>query len=343
MKKNKLIILCLFQAQLFETFWAYYLQSNGFLYEEESHNAARNFLDSYEGLCQIDSKYSNPVILKLGENTDISKIINNFNKWINGSDYHYDMLFKVFLACLKNELLKDLDISAKYQFSISSIERFYSPQFIRWDSHIPKDVLYRTNDPDTLVLKASNFKSIALVGDIRRSQDLMTYAKDPVDYSSKMEQFITTTRKLIDIHGGFFDKFTGDGFIVYFNEEICKKVDLDYINCFINFIKDEMNFAIPFFKEWVRSIRKCPIENIGLALGADIGNIEFKNIKNHLIAVGDTIVWATRMASICPGNETLINNLLYSLLEDKENISLKQHKGKTKSGENFLAYKLNIN
>ena len=170
-------------------------------------------VDSYDDILQIDSKYSDPVKLNLGKNTDVLDIINNFRQWVNGSQvYPYGMLFKVFLASLKNQFLKDLHISGKFQFIISSIERLYSPQFIRWDAHIPKDVLYRINDPDDLILNASAFQSIAVVGDIRRSQDLMTYAKDPNDYSNRMEQFITTTRKLINTHGGLFDKFTGDGF-----------------------------------------------------------------------------------------------------------------------------------
>jgi class 3 adenylate cyclase len=361
MAKQKLMMACLFQAQLFETFWAYYIHSNFF--EKECRNAATQFIVSYEKLLDIDSKYATPIEVCFNTNeglkffkdwaiecTTNKDILINFKEWSVGSKlYPYNtlsdsnLMLLLFLASVKSLLLQDLKISKEFKFTaIYGAKHRYRAQFIRWAPHLPQELSDAIENPDELISHASTSKSIVLIGDIRRSQDLMTYSIDPDLYSTNMEQFITTTKKLIDNNLGFFDKFTGDGFIVYFNNVMCNINNQNYIDCFINFIRDEMNFAIPFFENWERSIRRRPVEKIGLALGADMGKIEFKDIKNHLIAVGDAIVWGTRMASSSLANEILVNNLLHSVLIERNDISLREHRGKTKSGENFLAYKLNI-
>lgn len=220
----------------------------------------------------------------------------------------------------------------------STIAQEHSARVIRWKGHLPRQALL--HDPDKVFGQASVTSTIAVVGDIRRSQDLMTYAQDPRNFSERMVQFITTTRELIEKRAGFFDKFTGDGFLVYFNEAVCKAADLNYIDCFLNFLREEANFAAPVFQDWSRSIRKRPPTEIGLAIGADIGKVSFEDIHNHLVAVGDAIVWASRMASIASSNEIIVNNLLYTLLDNREDLTFKERIGQTKAGESFLAQAL---
>jgi len=340
MNNYKILMTCLFEIQLLETLWAYYTYGISSQFDKECRKMALRFISSYKKIVSIDSKYNNK---------DDLEIINILNEWANGTKYYpYSSLMESninllpLFYSLKDNLLRDLKLPHDYEFILLLEERRYYDQFIRWKGHIPSTLLEKIDKPGEIVSQASLSQSIALIGDIRRSQDLMTYSTDPDDYSDKMEQFITTTRKLIDKNYGFFDKFTGDGFIVYFNEVMCNHTNLSFIDCFINFIRDEMKFAIPFFENWERSIRRRPTIKIGLALGADVGKIEFKDIKNHLIAVGDAIVWGTRMASSSLANEILVNNLLYSLLIARQDVSLQEHKGKTKSGEKFLAYKLKI-
>lgn len=171
----------------------------------------------------------------------------------------------------------------------------------------------------------------------------MTYAQDPKAFSERMVQFITTTRELIEKHAGFFDKFTGDGFIVYFNEAVCNAANLEYMDCFVNFIRDEFHFATPLFDEWSRSIRKRPATEIGLAIGSDIGRVSFEDVHDHLVAVGDSIVWASRMASIANSNEVIVNNLLFAALDGRTDIKFQSREGKTKAGESFLAQSLLFN
>jgi len=247
------------------------------------------------------------------------------------------MLF-VFFSELKRYLLKELKVIKMPIMMISSLEEEYSAKVIRWRPHMPRIALL--HNPDSLFKQASDTSTIAVVGDIRRSQELMLYASDLKEFTDRMVNFITTTRDLIEKHMGFFDKFTGDGFIVYFNEAICGAAKLSYKECFLNFIKDESNFAIPFFSDWEKSIRKRPINKIGIAIGADIGKIYFGDINDHLIAVGDAIVWASRMSSVGEANEILVNNLLFSYLNSNFNLSFEEKQCESKYGEPFIAQKM---
>ena len=79
---------------------------------------------------------------------------------------------------------------------------------------------------------------------------------------------------------------------------------------------------------------------VGLAVGADTGGIDFRNVNYHLSAVGEAIVWASRMASVASANEVAVNNLLVSALEGRPSLRLGPRVGRTKAGEEFLAVAL---
>jgi class 3 adenylate cyclase len=348
MAKQPLQIECLVLAQTFEMLWAYYTQSGRQLYPDECRSAALQFIEAYEELSQIDDRVLDANSLKLGKNTDIADIIWHLKKWGEGrTAYPYvdanmsKRMLHAFFTGLKGLMLRDLGVSRWPTMIYSSAEHDHSARIVRWRGHLPRAALL--NDPDLILSAASDSTTIALVGDIRRSQDLMTYAQEPTDFSRRMVQFITTTRKLIEKHGGLFDKFTGDGFIVYFNSAVCSAARLNHIDSFLGFLKDELDFAIPLFNEWSRSIRKRPAANIGLAMGADVGRVNFEDIHDHLVAVGDTIVWAARMASVALSNEVLVNNLLHAALEGRKGLTFQEREGQTKAGETFFAQSLSFN
>ena len=348
MKKRELQIMYLIISQSFETLWAYYSLSSGQLYYEVCQKEALRLLKIIDELAKIDNDVLDPEKLKLGDKSEINPILNNLLSWAEGkSNYPSDRLapsgwvLRVFLTQLRGLILNKMNIKEGPSFILSGLEEDCSLRFMRWKPHLPMRALIK--GPDRIVQLASDSSTIVVVGDIRRSQDLMTYAIDPKEFSQRMVDFINNTRELVEKHAGFFDKFTGDGFIVYFNEEICKTAELNYIECFLKFVKDEMVFAGPFFNDWERSIRKRPINRIGLAIGADIGRVRFEDIQNHLVAVGDAIVWAERMASAAESQEILLNNLLFSILEGREDITFEKREGKTKAGESFLSQILKFN
>ena len=333
---------CLALAQAFETYWAYYLQSGGQLFGKECREAASAFSDSLEELAGHDGRVKDPVVLTIGEKTNVEDIVHRLKKWAKtDSQYPYDrafesrfMLFALF-AGLKRFLIKELGLQRFPTMAMTSVEVEHSERFLRWKGHLPN--MGSLEDLDGLIRSASKSPTIAVVGDIRRSQDLMTYTADPEDFSNRMIQFIERTRALIEKHVGFFDKFTGDGFICYFNEAICKAGGKGHIECFLSFVREEMEFCESHFQQWSRTIRKLPTTTVGLAIGADTGQVSFHDMQHHLVAVGQPIVWASRMASLGTANEVIVNNLLFTVLENRPTILFEDRGGETKAGESFLA------
>jgi class 3 adenylate cyclase len=212
--------------------------------------------------------------------------------------------------------------------------------YLKWRGHFPR--LKTRADPQDVMEKACRSRTIVVVGDIRRSQDLMTYAMDEQDFSKRMVEFISTTRSMLDEHGGFFDKFTGDGFIGYFNESICELYGSNYIDSFIGFIREFTCFCNSHFREWVKFVRKVPGQAVGLAVGADLGRVSFQSLNYHVVAVSESIVWASRMAAAAKAEEVLVNNLLYQTLCQRDDLVFDSREASTKSGEGFQAWKLGI-
>ncbi len=165
----------------------------------------------------------------------------------------------------------------------------------------------------------------------------MTYAENPGVFSDHMGTFIESARQSVISHGGIFDKFTGDGFVAYFNEAFCYRCRLDYREAFFRFVKDQAKVAPPFFAQWSATLRKLPDIKIGLAIGADYGQVEFREEQGQLIAIGSPIVWASRMASAGRANELVINNQLYHLVRGTLPGKPLRRKAKANSGEKFIA------
>jgi class 3 adenylate cyclase len=158
-----------------------------------------------------------------------------------------------------------------------------------------------------------------------------------------MVEFISTTRSVLDNHGGFFDKFTGDGFLGYFNEAIGELSGSNYIDSFVGFIREFTSFSNSHFREWVKFVRKLPGQAVGLAVGADLGRVSFQSLDYHVVAVSESIVWASRMASAAKAEEVLVNNLLYQTIRQRNDLVFESRMASTKSGESFQAWQLGIN
>jgi class 3 adenylate cyclase len=342
MTLTKSRIECLILTLSFETLWSYYLQSSGQLFSRECREAAQRLIESFDGLSKQDPRIKDPVVLTIGEHTDVEDILVNFRDWADGKrQYPYEEAFRSrfmlfgLLTGLKGLLLKDLEVSHWPHMIMTSQETEFSERVLRWKGHLPASILRR--DPDTVVKKASSALSVVVVADIRHSQDLMTYASSAEDFSRRMVDFIMVTRQSVDEHHGFFDKFTGDGYLVYFNEAVCNAASSDYIECFLSFIAEHRKFCIEHFSQWTQSVRKLPSDEVGLGIGADLGIVRFHDLKHQLVAVGDSIVWASRMATAARANEVVVNNLLFSALKRRGGLNFGTREATTKSGEKFLA------
>ena len=336
----------LVHAQAFETAWAYFSQSAGRLYSLECRRATRRFIESLRTLGPCDPRVLAPIELVAGHPVDVDSLLADVEHWSRASTPVFlpERLrtpFLVLVRGLKGLLARELGIDQPVSIG-ENADASFSARVLRWKAHLPSVLLDR-GDLDDLVAEASAGESIVVVGDIRRSQDLMTYAASPDDFSRRMVAFIEKTRDLIDENAGFFDKFTGDGFLVYFNEAMCRAAGRSHLDRFLSFVKAETAFANELFADWAGLIRKRPTGVIGLAMGADVGRVAFHDVHDHLVAVGDTIVWASRMAAAAEAGEVVVNNLLQATLTAYARIlSFSAREAQTKSGESFLAHVLQL-
>jgi class 3 adenylate cyclase len=213
--------------------------------------------------------------------------------------------------------------------------------YLPWKGHLPQQYLDVVDDD--FVEELSHTDTIVLVADIRRSQDLMTYSPDVEFFRNQIFEFITKMREIVKSNYGIFDKFTGDGILCYFNDGLCKKIGKDYYRQMIHACREIMEFSTPFFDEWIKHIRKLPPNSSGIALGIDSGTVKFKDMDNHLFAIGDSIVWANRMSSVGKKGEIVLNNIPYhKVREFLPDENFESVDSITKGGESFTAHKLKL-
>jgi CheY-like chemotaxis protein len=330
-------------ASKFGMWWTYYQQFDCQSAELECRKSALDFFHVFDKLVKRDA-----AIMAALANRSLERTSEQLRAWANDSSSVAPSddslsLTKVllFLTIYRTQIESQIDSTSDNTDQVVHPEvarRLES--YLQWRGHFPRRKTRA--DPQEVMEKACRSPSIVVVGDIRRSQDLMTYAMAEQDFSGRMVEFIAKTRSVLNKHGGFFDKFTGDGFLGYFNESICEIYGSNYIDSFVGFIREFTAFSKSHFREWVKFVRKIPGEPIGLAVGADLGRVSFQSLNYHVVAVSEAIVWASRMASAAKAEEVLVNNLLYQTLRQRNDLDFQCHAANTKSGESFQAWKLEI-
>jgi class 3 adenylate cyclase len=272
----------------------------------------------------------------------INEIFDKLKEWVTDKLDFYQPLMqsRVMLFYLLTEqkayLAEKLGLTWFPPVSLSSQEFEYTQHYLRWYPHLPHRIMWEYDQ----TLDISSFgtsQTVVVYGDIRRSQDLMTYTIGPNRFEEMMIRFLESVRSLFNNNLGIFDKFTGDGFLGYFNEYLCGKQGEDFLECFIRFSKQCMETCCSLFNDWKKWVRKLPEEDIMLSIGADVGQIHFGDRHGHLVCIGDAIVWAQRMCAAAPAGTIYINNMLANLMKDKKGIEFSPVAGKTKTGESFLA------
>lgn len=371
------LVRCLYLVQEFETSWAYILLSDGTIDSQSAKAILEQLVALLHELSGTDDRLS--ALLKgerkvtygllpspkqrglanssQAESTahaassnaevDVHEVIEQLRFWIDGqvafpcrTPRRARILVGVTLTAIKNHLTSRLRLESLPQRAISSGEANLN----WWKGHLPSS-LFLENISE-IIHSASSNVSIAVMGDIRKSQELMTYAESPEQFSRHMLEFIKLTRKLADKHFGLFDKFTGDGFLVYFSEAICQSCGADFVGEFLSFAEELLSSCGQLFERWLSTVRKLPAEPVGLALGADVGTIKFFLPDNHLVAVGDTIVWASRMSAAANAGQLYVNNRLIERVKEfaretsKKHLTWSDRPCRTKSGEGFLAREL---
>jgi class 3 adenylate cyclase len=351
-KYTNLIVL----LQSFEGLWNFYSVSEGELFKKEVKESAKKLVAYFKVVYSIDPKIYNSKSIgysSLNIEDIVRDRLDGLEKWASNDDLFpftsHEMganelsrfNLQGFLMCEKAYLCNKLQLDVFPNIISSSGEGAYTKNNIRWKGHLPWQAIDLISDE--FVKRLSDTDTLVLVADIRKSQDLMTYGPSADFFRDKILEFTTQMREIIKNNFGIFDKFTGDGFLCYFNSHLCKQFRKDYYIQLIKSCKEIMLFSTKFFEDWIKHIRKLPPNSSGLTLGIDCGIVKFRDLDNHLFAIGDSIVWANRMSSAGKKGEIILNNIPYHEIKEKDkNLSFESFENITKGGESFTAYKMII-
>ena len=145
---------------------------------------------------------------------------------------------------------------------------------------------------------ATTGNAAVVVGDLRMSGLLIREAISASLFARYIIGFTEAVRGLAISFNGWFDKFTGDGFIAFWIYEV------------VQFLPGFCRSVIPASETLIdnlkRNSRNFPV-GVGLSIGVDAGPCELVRVGDALTVVGSPIVGATRMVTGASAGEALIN------------------------------------
>lgn len=120
----------------------------------------------------------------------------------------YSLLIGI-ISNLGKEIGSELGLPFPISYS-SDIHEVLYKNTINLSAQLPMKTL--SDVSDSYIERLSLYDTIVIVGDIRRSQDLMTYGCEPNIYRENIIEFTNKIRNIVKSNIGIFDHFTGDGF-----------------------------------------------------------------------------------------------------------------------------------
>lgn len=154
------------------------------------------------------------------------------------------------------------------------------------------------------ISEVSAIEAIVLTVDIRRSSCVLKESIDIPQFAKLLDDFVAEFRTVLHYHGGWFDKFTGDGFICYW---LAENSFAEHMNTVLDFCCSVMdNFRTYYYPALVANMRNEPA-GIGLSIGVDAGPCYLTPIVGDLTIIGSPIVGSVRMCDACPPYHLILN------------------------------------
>jgi class 3 adenylate cyclase len=160
-------------------------------------------------------------------------------------------------------------------------------------------------------LGSTSVDAIVVVGDLRMSTLVLKEAIQPSVFARFIVGFTEAVRGLANASGGWFDKFTGDGFVAFWIPPKHRPVPTGKIP---EFCRTALSAADSLLANLRRNSRNFPA-GAGLSIGIDGGPCELVRVGELVTVVGSPIVGATRMVAGASAHQTILNVYLGSALE----------------------------
>jgi class 3 adenylate cyclase len=153
--------------------------------------------------------------------------------------------------------------------------------------------------------------AVVVVGDLRMSTLVLKEAILPSIFARFIVGFTEAVHGLANAGGGWFDKFTGDGFVAFWILPSDQPIVAGEIP---EFCRSVLPAADSLLANLRRNSRNFPA-GTGLSIGIDAGPCELVRVGELLTIVGSPIVGATRMVAGASAHQTVLNVYPGSALE----------------------------
>lgn len=283
---------------------------------EEKKNAvlqATEFLKNYDINYRAQQMEALLQTIHLMNNNNLTPFANSRIEDLKREIKEKENLNVKLLDEVKQLKLENKDIIEKFNEisnNVNSIED--NERLIRLTKKIhpfAKDMLLEENSK---LLSEFNSKdeslTVIMAIDIRKSTDLMLNANSSDDFADFISGLCEGLKNIAIMNYGVFDKFTGDGILVYFpkfysgNDAVLKccitsKMCHDYFETYYAKCKDRFKIVI----------------KTGLGIGIDYGTAKLLRVNDEPTIIGVPVVYACRLSNAPYGKTYLNQNVLQEL------------------------------
>jgi class 3 adenylate cyclase len=192
--------------------------------------------------------------------------------------------------------------------------------------HAPPDWEERFRRDELLdaVIDGRPIQMFVMAADIRESTTLMKEAVTFELFAFIMDKFVTAVRRGIGRWGGWFDKFTGDGFLAYWivqsgPEDVYDERFVQAAGNIVHTARTLIDFFHARVLEDFRNNSRNLSDGVGLSMGLDAGPGYLVEIAGELTVVGSPVVGAVRMVTAAElPKEIIANVFLGERLRDEQ-------------------------
>jgi class 3 adenylate cyclase len=209
---------------------------------------------------------------------------------------------------------EDVPVLSEEPAAERDVERARTTDLLK--AHAPPDWEKRFRRDDLLdaIIDGEPLQMFVMAADIRESTMLMKEAVRFERFAFIMDKFVTAVRRGIGSPGGWFDKFTGDGFLAYWVVQTAPEDE--YNEAFVQAAGNIVHTAqslIDFFHRRVledfRNNSRNLSGGVGLSMGLDAGPGYLVQIGGELTVVGPPVVGAVRMVNAATRPREIMANI----------------------------------